>query len=237
MNPVRYQELLSRLLDGELTQTEAEELARGLSGSPTLREDLRQHLVLWEVWSQQQTPERSADSFVKAWKTRLHAPSESAGAFSDAARTRLQASGMIESWIRACLATVRHPVRIAWAASLMLVGLVALFWLASPRSTQAMVTISGDAVCTACVLHESHEHLPVIRVTQGGAAQNYYLVRNPAVTGLQDYFCGGPTPATAKGTCKTSHGRRLFNAAVVTLPDSAKPKGQSTNDVRSIFPI
>jgi hypothetical protein len=56
VNTSRYQELLGCLLEGELSGAEAEELAGGLSASPALRQDLRQHLVLWEVWSQHQAP-------------------------------------------------------------------------------------------------------------------------------------------------------------------------------------
>jgi RNA polymerase sigma-70 factor (ECF subfamily) len=65
----------------------------------------------------------------------------------------------------------------------------------------------------------------------------YYLDRNAAVSGLQDYFCSGPTPAVAKGKTRTEQGRRLFNATTVTIPDANKPKAQPTNDVKIIFPI
>jgi hypothetical protein len=119
----------------------------------------------------------------------------------------------------------------------MMAGLVALFWFASPRSAQAMTTIKGEAVCPACVLHESHEHSPAIRVTDGGATRIYYLDRNSAVGGLQDYFCSGPTPAVAKGKARTEQGRLLFDASTVTIPEANKPKAQPTNDVKIIFPI
>jgi hypothetical protein len=237
MNPARYQELLGRLLEGELSGAEAEELAGGLGASPALRQDLRRHLVLWEVWSQHQAAERSAESFVNAWKTRLRAESESADAFPHAVRDRLQSPGMIGAWVRAFRAMIRRPAGIAWAASLTMAGLVALFWFAAPRSARAMTTIKGEAVCPACVLHESHEHSPAIRVTEGNVIRIYYLDRNAAVGGLQDYFCGGPTPVVAKGKARTEKGRRLFDAATVIIPDANKPKAQPTNDVNIIFPI
>ena len=46
MNSQRYQELLGRLLEGELSGAEAEELAAGLRARPELRRDLRSHVVL-----------------------------------------------------------------------------------------------------------------------------------------------------------------------------------------------
>ena len=46
MNSQRYQELLGRLLEGELSDAEAEELAAGLKERPEMQRDLRSHLVL-----------------------------------------------------------------------------------------------------------------------------------------------------------------------------------------------
>ena len=91
MNSQRYQELLGRLLEGELSDAEAGELAAGLKEQPELQRELRSHLVLWELWSQQHTPERSADAFLNAWKTRLRVESEDADAFAEAMRLRIGA--------------------------------------------------------------------------------------------------------------------------------------------------
>lgn len=237
MKPRRYYELLGRLMEGELSESDALELSAGLRTNPTMLQDLSQHLVLWEVWSQHQAPERSAASFLEAWKTRLRAESEAPEAFSKALRKRLQPLVAIENWVQALWAMIRRPARFAWAACSLLLGLSMLYWLASPRSAQAMTTIHGEAVCTSCVLHESAEHRPAIRVVDGKASQMYYLDRNSAVNGLQDYFCAGPKPVVARGKTKTAKGRLLFDAATVTIPDAGKSKTPPTNDVRTIFPI
>src|SRR5262245_64312450 len=89
MNSPRYQELLGRLLEGELSVAEAEELAAELRERSELQRDLRSHLVLWELWSQQHTPERSSDAFLNGWKTRLRVEGEDAEAFAEAMRTRI----------------------------------------------------------------------------------------------------------------------------------------------------
>src|SRR5688572_25411082 len=91
MNSQRYQELLGRLLEGELSDAEAEELAAGLKDRPEMQRDLRSHLVLWKFWSQQHTPERSSDTFLNAWKTRLRVEREDADAFAAATRSRIDA--------------------------------------------------------------------------------------------------------------------------------------------------
>jgi hypothetical protein len=240
MNSPRYQELLGRLLEGELSGAEAEELAAGFRARPELRRDLRSHLVLWELWSQQHTPERSSDAFLSAWKIRRRVEGEDADAFAKAMRTRICTphlrTGAIEFFVRFFLEAICRPKGMAWAASVLIVISAAVLWLAGARSAQAVTVLKGEAVCTACVLHESQEHAPALRVIAGLNTNIYYLDRSPAVAALQGYFCGGPTAATAEGKARTEQGRRLFQAARVTIPEANRPKEQSTNALRTILP-
>ena len=153
MNSQRYQELLGRLLEGELSDAEAEELAAGLKERPEMRRDLRSHLVLWELWSQQHTPERSSEAFLNAWKTRLRVEREDADAFAEAIRTRIGAphprTGAIEFFVRFFAGAIRRPKGMAWAASLLIAISAALLWFAGARSAQAVTVLKGEAVCTA----------------------------------------------------------------------------------------
>lgn len=89
MRQERYHQLLSRLLDSELTADEAQELATGLQGDLMLREDLRRQLVLWEAWSQRQSAERSAEAFARACRVRLRIESEAPEAFAAAVLAKL----------------------------------------------------------------------------------------------------------------------------------------------------
>jgi hypothetical protein len=117
MNSQRYQELLGRLLEGELSDAESEELAAGLKERPEMRRDLRSHLVLWELWSQQHTPERSSEAFLNAWKTRLRVEREDADAFAEAIRTRIGVphprTGAIEFFVRFFAGAIRRPKGMA----------------------------------------------------------------------------------------------------------------------------
>jgi hypothetical protein len=243
MNPARYEELLSDLFDGELSDGSARELAEGLGARPDLLRDLCRHLLLWEVWSQHQAPERSATAFLAAWRTRLHAENEDAAAFQDALKSRLELReeprGMrgIGATVLAVWTAVRRPAGIAWITSVVVVGLAMLFWLGGTRSAQAVTTIQGEAVCTACVLHESHEHLPAIRVTGSNSTQIYYLDLNAAVEGLQERFCNGPTPVVADGIPRTERGRLLFEARRLVMPEPAPPPPAPEKDERVLFPI
>jgi hypothetical protein len=235
MNAERYEELLGRLFEGELSEPEAAELAQELSANPGLQHDLQRLLVLWEVWSQHQTPERSAEAFVAAWKTRLRAESEGADKFYQAVLDHLgNRSRRLSTWVSSLWAALRRPMGIAWAASAAVAGLAVVFWLAVPRSAQAMIAIEGEAVCPACVLHEGHQHTPAIRVHTGGKTLIYYLDRTPPLTPGQGYFCTGPHPITVEGKPRTEHGRMLLNVSRTVLPP-APPK--TSDDQRILFPL
>jgi hypothetical protein len=235
MNDPRYQELLGRLLEAELSEAEAGELARELCARPELQHDLERHLVLWEVWSQHHAPERSAEAFVASWKTRLRAESEGADKFYQAVLARLETRGRrLLSWIATLWAALRRPAGIAWAASAAIAGFMVVFWLAAPRSAQAMITIQGEAVCPACVLHEGHQHTPAIRVRNGGTTVIYYLDRASTLTPGQGYFCTGPNPITVEGKPRTVNGRVLLNVSRTVLPP---PPPKSKGDQRILFPL
>jgi hypothetical protein len=218
-----------------LSGPEAAELAQELSANPGLQHDLQRHLVLWEVWSQHQAPERSAEAFVAAWKTRLRAESEDADKFYHAVLDHLgNRSRRLSTWVSALWAALRRPAGIAWAASVAVAGLAVVIWLAVPRSAQAMIAIEGEAVCPACVLHEGHQHTPAIRVHTGGKTLIYYLDQTPPLTPRQGYFCTGPHPITVEGKPRTEHGRMLLNVSRTVLPP---PPPKTSGDQRILFPL
>ncbi|MFO1497887.1 MAG: hypothetical protein U1G07_05750 [Verrucomicrobiota bacterium] len=232
MNSPRYEQLLERLLEGELSGAEAEELANGLRKRPELQRDLRSHLVLWDLWSQQHKPERSSGAFLNAWRTRLRVEREDADGFAKAIESRISAphqrTGAIELFARSFLGAILQPKGVALAASLLIGISAAVWWFVVARSSQAVTVLEGEAVCTACVLHETQEHAPALRVVVGPSTNIHYLDRSPAVAALQDYFCRGPTAATAEGKARTKEGRRMFQAAKVTIPEAHRPREQST---------
>jgi hypothetical protein len=232
MNSQRYQELLGRLLEGALSDAEAEELAAGLKEQPELQRDLRSHLVLWELWSQQHTPERSSDAFLNAWKTRLRVEREDPDVFAEAMRTRIDApprrTGTIGFFARLFAGAILRPKGMAWAASVLIAISAAVLWFAGARSAQAVTVLKGEAVCTACVLHETQDHAPALRVVVGPSTNIYYLDRSPTLATLQGYFCSGPTSATAEGKARTEEGKRLFHATTVKIPEANRANEQST---------
>src|SRR5262249_16168873 len=157
-----------------------------------------------------------SDAFLNAWKTRLRVEKEDADAFAKAMRTRIAAprlrTGAIGSFVRFFLGAIRGPKGMALAAPVFIIISVPAFWFAGGSPAQAVTVLKVKAVCTACVLHESHEHTPALRVIAGPRTNIYYLDRSPAVAALQGYFCGGPTASTVEGKARTKEGRRLFEA-------------------------
>jgi hypothetical protein len=254
-------EWLGRLFEDELSATDAEAFARELRAHPELKRDLRQHLVIWEFWAQQQTPERSADAFMAAWKTRMAADNEGADAFCESTRARLEAlaqpravgsagspaipaARQSEPVLSHVWKTIAHGLRwlcrrprIAWGISMFTLALAGWLWFGVPWTAQAVVVIHGEAVCTACVLYESHEHAPAIRVTEGRSTKTYYLVQTPALKALQPRFCAGPCPAVATGTHVSKTGRLVFKTKTVELPAEPPQKEPPKKDERTLFPI
>lgn len=235
MTAARYEYLSHRALDSELTEAEASELAQALTEDSVQRNDFVQLLLFWETWSQSVAPERSADAFVAAWKTRQSAEIDS-GDFAAAVESKLvnkppslisQAATSVVSW----LAWLRRPASLACTAA----GVVVLafgFWFATTQTANARVSIAGEAVCPACVLHESREHSAAVRTRIGDSVQVYYLDRSPDLDKKQGTFCSGPNPIKVEGELRKASGHLHLKAEHVEFP----PKN-TTESSRILFPL
>lgn len=109
-------------------------------------------------------------------------------------------------------------------------------WLLTPHSARATTTLHGEAVCTACILHLTHEHLPAIRVHDGSTTRIYFVQSDPrAILQLGD-FCAAPIPLVATGKTGTKDGRLLFDAQTVKAdPPPARPP--EPEGKRVLFPF
>ncbi len=223
-----YERGLSQLLDGEMTPAEEVAFAAHLRDHPELIRDLRQHLVLWELWSQQQAPERSAQAFADSWQTRLAAEGN-AEAFCRAVEARVAAPDQPPGRLTDLGETVRRALRSLWlphprwaalASATAALVLVVGYFLIGAASTSAgpMVTIEGEAICTRCILHETHDCRPAVRVVAGGTEQVYYLSENPAVKQCHAPFCSkDPVRVRATGTASVDHGHLRLEATAIAL--------------------
>ena len=236
MNAARFEELLGQLSDGELTPAEGDELAAAVRGDPIQRRALRQHLVLWELWSQQRAPERSADAFIASCRTRFRAEQQGES-FLTGLKERISrnaAAAPTPTRLGAWWSAFRRPTGPAWVASVALVALVTLLWLLAPHRAEATTIVQGEAVCTACVLHEGHAHTPAVRVRMNGGTRIYYLKPSPMLTGLQSYFCSGPAPITVEGRPQTDGNRVVIEVRHIEMPP---PPPKPSDDQRVLFPL
>jgi hypothetical protein len=240
----RYDELVGRLLDGELAAAEAEELVALVRSRPELRRDLRRHLQLWELWSQQHAPERTAEAFVAAFRTRLRAESEGETFLTrlkshlplrvdDASRSHAPAPP--RRLIDLLIHPLRHPAALALAASLTIVVSLAVLWLMAPRTAEAK-TIHGEAICTKCMLHETHEHLPAIRVREGDTTRVYRLQCQPPAAGRIGNYCAAPIPVVVTGTAASRDGLLVLDASSVAVEPPASPPSAKPGE-RTLFPF
>lgn len=219
MTQERYQQLIGLLFDGELSDDEARELSAAIGSSPELRTDLHEHLILWELWSQQQAPERSATAFFEGWKTRFSAEN-GAEVFNNSVLSRLSRHTPIDgllakafSWAAPLSARLRETAhwlisstfRLIFASSMAAAALVCLVWFAIPRSAQA-VTLTGEGVCTACILHLTHTCSPALRVTSNGSQKIYFLHATDPKKRCPGGFCSAPVPIVVKGTLSEKSG-------------------------------
>lgn len=219
MTDARFDELLQQLLDRELATSAAAEFAAELHAHPARTREVRRHLVLWELWAQLQAAERNADAFTAACRTRLLATRDGDEFLHDLTE-RLEAAPRLESIARRLAAAAAsllrasrprgRPFAILGTAAAAAMIVLAL-WFGSAQPARATAVITGEAVCTACFLHETHEHLPAIRVPGPAGRNVYYVQSDPrAVRRLGDY-CLAPVPLVATGETSIRDGRHTIN--------------------------
>jgi hypothetical protein len=234
MTDARYHELLSQLLESALSEADAKELRLGLEDEPRRLRDVREHLMLWELWAQEQAPQRGAEAFGRGFQARLRAELEGRAGSNAPAGVPMRRGDR------------RVVLTCAAGVLLMLVSAVAVLWQRSPRrpvtvmrgSAQApiaapvrdplptpgpeqygtespaarLVSVRGEGVCTRCILHLTKKCQLAIRVREGEREELLLVNENAASRDLGPACCASPVPILAQGTVHTENGR-LFLAA------------------------
>jgi hypothetical protein len=78
------------------------------------------------------------------------------------------------------------------------------------------VTITGNAVCAKCALHESDKCQTVIQAQVAGKAVNYYLTDNDVSKGFHKDICGNAgEKVTATGTVTEKDGKELLTVSKI----------------------
>ena len=203
MTEARYHELLGRLLDGEPSQADVDELRGEVERDPALLRDLADHLALSEVIAHELDPRRTADAFWQGVRSRLDAGEPAAPAGPASRRLRLPLAAAIA------------------ACALAAVGVAALRSGRDAGTAPARddtgtrrVSLRGEVVCAHCILHQADDCRPVVRVREGGHDETIDLSDNAV---RRDFYraqgCGRrPVPVIAEGVMRDEGGHPLLAA-------------------------
>lgn len=212
----RYDELLSLYLDGEPTEAELNELSELLKADAKLAEDFRQELLIWETWSQEHTPERSADAFLAGFHTRLRAEGD-ASEFELSVTKQLKERKNPFVW---------QPM-IAIAAVLVILLSVSIFVNPADVNTGLVVSadagpvhIHGECLCMKCTLKKADRCHRAIRYTdENGVVQMIRLKRTDCLKQHGRRFCKSPTMVTIEGELVEEDGEMMLVATSITIDE------------------
>jgi hypothetical protein len=100
------------------------------------------------------------------------------------------------------------------AAGLLLA--VATSRLLAVDTASKEVTITGNAVCAKCLLHEGDKCQTVIQTTVAGKAVNYYLTDNDASKAFHKNICGNAgEKVTATGTITEKGDKEMLTVSKI----------------------
>ncbi len=96
---------------------------------------------------------------------------------------------------------------------------LAFFSLANPLlAKDKEVTITGEAKCAKCALHESSKCQTVIQTeNKKGKAVTYYLTSNDVAKGFHENVCQDSKKVTATGTVKKVDGKQELTVSKLEL--------------------
>jgi len=199
MTEARYHELLSRLLDGDPAEADVEELRRELERDPARLRDLGDHLAFSEILAHELDPGRTPDAFWQGVQSRIAAepPAETA---SRRVRLRLRlAAGMAACALAAVGIAAFRSRQDAGTASVRTVGI-------------KRVSLRGEIVCAHCILHQTDDCRPVVRVHEADRDETIALSDNAI---YRDFYlkqgCGRkPVPVIAEGVMRAEDGHPLL---------------------------
>ena len=78
------------------------------------------------------------------------------------------------------------------------------------------VTVTGNAVCAKCFLHEGDICQTVIQAQVAGKAVNYYLTDNDVSKGFHKNICGNAgEQVTATGTITEKDGKEMLTVSKI----------------------
>ncbi|QBG48002.1 hypothetical protein EGM51_11555 [Verrucomicrobia bacterium S94] len=212
----RYQELLSLYLDGDPAENELNELAEMLKSDRDLAENFRQELLIWETWSQEHAPERSAQAFLAGLHTRLRAEADSSD-FEQAVTKQLKERKNPRPW------------QLLLAIAALLLVLLSFGYFMNPSDIDtglisgteaAHVHIKGECVCMHCTLKREGRCRQAVRfMDENGKEQILPLRRDPHLRKYSKHFCKLASQVDIEGNIIQENGERILVATAIRIAD------------------
>jgi len=101
---------------------------------------------------------------------------------------------------------MRKPLALlgAFAALTLILGTT------SALAKDKEVTLTGEAQCAHCIMHEGTSCKTVIETTKDGKKTDYYVVSNDISKGYKADVCSAPHKVTVTGTVKKEDGKHML---------------------------
>lgn len=222
MTEARYHELLGHLLDGPLSEADAEELRRELECDPDRFRDVREHLMFSELLAQEHAPHRAPEAFWQGVQSRL---SIKAGETDtrDASPPRRPFDPSAQRQYGRLATGIAAGVLISVAIASQWLGsggdqpghpFPAPNVLESSSAGAKRVSLRGEVVCVHCTLHQTEECQPAVRIRAAGREETLFLDDNAVRRNFnRSQGCGRTRlRVLAEGTVHTENGRPLLAA-------------------------
>jgi hypothetical protein len=215
MTEARYNELVDRLLDGSISAVDAQELRQELERDPARLRDVRDNLILVEIVAQEFDPHHSAGAFWEGVRSRLN---DTASPPAPAVEPRPW-----RGYVR--------PVAGLAACLLVAAGVASQWpkWKGGPQAIPPLargagaevkrISLHGEVVCAHCILHQTDDCRPVVRVREADHVETIALSDNAVCRAFyRKQGCGRtPLPVLAEGVMRKENGRTLLGATRLEL--------------------
>ena len=89
----------------------------------------------------------------------------------------------------------------------------------SDHGSGKKVSVTGEAKCAKCILHEGDTCRTVIQTKEDGKVVTYYVVRNKVAENFSTDVCTAPHMVKATGTVKDVDGKHQLTLAKISVDE------------------
>ena len=106
---------------------------------------------------------------------------------------------------------------LVFALAGLLVAALALPAMAAEKEKEKDVTLTGEAKCAKCALHETKECQTVVQLKEGDKTVNYYLTPNKTSKDFHKEVCEDTKKVTVTGKVQDKDGKKMLVASKIEV--------------------